>query len=95
MLRRHIEIKVVMTQDAHRFISETTLAALSRNPVATDIFSPAIRAVPHIDLAQNMDLLLIAPATANCIAKFSHGLADDFSQLFFLLHDHPFLWRQP
>lgn len=92
LLRRQMEIKVVMTPDAHRFISETTLAALSRNPVATEIFSSLpYGPVPHIDLAQNMDLLLIVPATANCIAKFSHGLADDLLSALFLATRSPVL----
>jgi phosphopantothenoylcysteine decarboxylase/phosphopantothenate--cysteine ligase len=92
LLRRQIEIKVVMTPDSLRFISATTVAALSRNPVATDIFSPQpYGPVPHIDLAQNIDLLLIAPATANCIAKFSHGLADDLLSALFLATQSPVL----
>lgn len=92
LLRRQIEIKVVMTPDSHRFISSTTFAALSHNPVATDIFShEPYGPAPHIELAQNLDLLLVAPATANCIAKFSHGLADDLLSALFLATQSPVL----
>ena len=90
--RRQMDIKVVMTPEASRFISETTLAALSRNPVATDIFSPqSYGMVPHIDLAQCMELFLVAPATANCIAKFAHGMADDLLSALFLATRSPTL----
>jgi phosphopantothenoylcysteine decarboxylase/phosphopantothenate--cysteine ligase len=90
--RKQMDIKVVMTPEASRFISETTLASLSRNPVATDIFSPQTYGmVPHIDLAQGMDLFLVAPATANCLARFAHGMADDLLSALFLAARSPTL----
>ncbi|MNH77061.1 Coenzyme A biosynthesis bifunctional protein CoaBC [compost metagenome] len=72
------EVKVIMTESATRFITELTLQALSRGPVYTDTFDekdPAV--ISHIDLADWADLVLVAPATANIIAKMSAGIADD------------------
>jgi len=90
--KRHMEIMVVMTADSQRFISPTTLAALSRNLVATDLFSSSpYGPIPHIYLAQNNDLLLVAPATAHCIAMFAHGLADDLLSALFLAQRSPVL----
>ncbi|MGA1843536.1 MAG: bifunctional phosphopantothenoylcysteine decarboxylase/phosphopantothenate--cysteine ligase CoaBC [bacterium] len=90
--KRHLEITVVMTADSQRFISPMTLAALSRNAVATNLFSPSpYGPVPHIHLAQHNDLLLVAPATAHCIAAFAHGLADDLLSALFLAQRSPVL----
>lgn len=68
----------VMTQDACRFIQPLTLQVLSRNPVATDLWKEGEGWQPgHIELADQADLLLVAPATAHCIAQFAQGLAPD------------------
>jgi phosphopantothenoylcysteine synthetase/decarboxylase len=65
-----------MTADATAFISPLTLQTLSKNPVMTSFFDEKENWRPgHIDLADNADLLLIAPATANIIAELAHGLA--------------------
>lgn len=72
------EIHVVMTRDATEFITPLTLQVLSRQPVTTDLYDEKADWHPgHIELADNADLLVVAPATANVIAKFAHGLADD------------------
>ena len=90
--RRRLEIRVVMTADSQRFISPITLAALSRNAVATDLFTPSpYGPAPHIHLAQHNDLLLVAPATAHCIAAFAHGLSDDLLSALFLAQRSPVL----
>ncbi|MGA1796625.1 MAG: bifunctional phosphopantothenoylcysteine decarboxylase/phosphopantothenate--cysteine ligase CoaBC [bacterium] len=90
--KRHLEITVVMTADSQRFISPMTLAAISRNAVATDLFSSSpCGPIPHIHLAQHNDLLLVAPATAHCIAAFAHGLADDLLSALFLAQRSPVL----
>jgi phosphopantothenoylcysteine synthetase/decarboxylase len=72
------EVSVVMTADALRFITPVCFRTLSRHPVVTDLYDEAEGWKPsHIELADAADLLLIAPATANTLAKLAHGLADD------------------
>ncbi|MCF8055195.1 MAG: bifunctional phosphopantothenoylcysteine decarboxylase/phosphopantothenate--cysteine ligase CoaBC [Desulfocapsa sp.] len=72
------DISVVMTEAASRFVTPLTFAALSGNPVFTDMFqAEEAHAISHIQLGQEADLVLIAPATANTIAKLAHGMADD------------------
>jgi phosphopantothenoylcysteine decarboxylase len=69
---------VVMTSGATQFISPLTLQTLSRYPVTTGVFDEKMSWHPgHIELADNADLLLVAPATADIIAKLAHGFADD------------------
>jgi phosphopantothenoylcysteine synthetase/decarboxylase len=71
-------VQVVMTADAQRFITPLPFKTLSRNPVITDLYDEEEGWQPaHIRLADEADLLLIAPATANLIAKLAHGLAND------------------
>jgi phosphopantothenoylcysteine decarboxylase len=68
----------VMTAEACKFIQPLTLQVLSRNPVATDLWKEGEGWQPgHIELADQADLLLVAPATAHCIALFAQGLAPD------------------
>ena len=78
-------IQVVMTRAAREFITPLTFAALSGQRVISDLFSnePGAAgslesAIDHIAVAQRTDLLLVAPATADVLAKFAHGVADDF-----------------
>jgi len=72
------EVRVIMTEGATKFIAPLTLQTLSRHPVATDVFDERDASrVQHIDLADSADLVVVAPATANIIAKMAHGLADD------------------
>jgi phosphopantothenoylcysteine decarboxylase len=71
-------VRVVMTADAQKFITPLPFKTLTRNPVVTDLYDEDEGWKPtHIELADAADLLLIAPATANVIAKIAHGLADD------------------
>lgn len=71
-------VHVVMTADAQRFITPLPFKTLSRHPVVTDLYDEEEGWKPtHITLADSADLLLIAPATANVIAKLAHGMADD------------------
>ena len=68
----------ILTAGASNFIQPLTLQTLSRNPVAEDLWNEGASWQPgHIDLADRADLLLVAPATAHCIAQFAHGLAPD------------------
>ncbi|MGQ4270448.1 bifunctional phosphopantothenoylcysteine decarboxylase/phosphopantothenate--cysteine ligase CoaBC [Nocardiopsis changdeensis] len=70
------EVRVVPTDEALRFVGEPTWAALSGNPVATGVWD-AVHEVPHVRIGQSADLVLVAPATANILAKAAAGLADD------------------
>jgi phosphopantothenoylcysteine decarboxylase len=71
-------VRVVMTADAQRFITPLPFKTLSRHPVITDLYDEEEGWKPtHIRLADEADLLLVAPATANVMAKLAHGLADD------------------
>lgn len=72
------QVRVVMTQSARKIISEHTLRTLSRNPVVSDLWEADEDWKPkHISLAEFAEVLLVAPASANTIAKFAHGIADD------------------
>jgi phosphopantothenoylcysteine decarboxylase len=78
LTKKKYDVRVVMTADAQRFITPLPFKTLTRNPVVTDLYDEDEGWKPtHIDLADTADLLLIAPATANVIAKLAHGLADD------------------
>lgn len=72
------DVRAVMTADAQKFITPLPFKTLTRNPVVTDLYDEDEGWKPtHIELADSADLLLIAPATANVIARMAHGLADD------------------
>ncbi|MBW2631226.1 MAG: bifunctional phosphopantothenoylcysteine decarboxylase/phosphopantothenate--cysteine ligase CoaBC [Deltaproteobacteria bacterium] len=78
LLKRGAEVKVIMTENAVRFIAPLTLQTLSGNPVYSDMFSLSGDAeIPHISLAQTADIIVVAPATANIIGKIASGIADD------------------
>jgi phosphopantothenoylcysteine decarboxylase len=78
LTKQGADVHVVMTADAQRFITRVPFQTLSRNPVVTDLYDDVDGWKPtHIKLADEAHLLLIAPATANTIAKMAHGLADD------------------
>lgn len=92
-LRDHgAEIRVVMTPAAAEFITPLTLQALSGNPVHTDLLDHAAEAaMGHIELARWADAVVIAPATANFIARLSNGLADDLLSTLCLATNAPLL----
>src|SRR5664280_2710921 len=78
LAKQGCEVRVVMTADALRFITPVCFKTLSRHPVVTDLYDEEEGWQPmHIKLADEADLLLIAPATANTIAKLALGLAND------------------
>lgn len=79
LLRREgVDVWVVMTEGACRFIGELTFRTLSRNPVACAMFDPPETWVPrHIALADRAAVFAVAPCTANVLAKLAHGIADD------------------
>lgn len=70
------DVRVVPTRDALRFVGEPTWAALSGNPVTTDVWE-SVHEVPHVRIGQEADLVVVAPATADLLAKAAHGLAGD------------------
>jgi len=77
--KRGHEVVAVMTHSATRFVGAITFEAITRRRVITDQFDPGMNAdIEHIALASTIDLLLIAPATANLIGKMANGIADDF-----------------
>jgi phosphopantothenoylcysteine synthetase/decarboxylase len=78
LTKQGCSVHVVMTTDAQRFITPLPFKTLSRNPVIADLYDEEEGWKPaHIRLADEANLLLIAPATANVIAKLAHGIADD------------------
>lgn len=71
-------VKVVLTRDAQKFITPLVFKTLSRQPVVTDLYDEEEGWKPtHITLADEADLFLVCPATANTLAKLAHGIADD------------------
>lgn len=93
MLKKEgFEVVVMMTEAATKFITPLTLETLSGREVITDMWdSYSDYKVPHIDIAKELDLLVIAPATANFIAKMAHGIADDFLSTLFIANIAPVL----
>ncbi len=90
LTRLGADVRVVMTHAAQQFITPMTMQALSGNDVRCDLFDPeAERAMGHIELARWADYLLIAPISANCIAKLAQGLADDLLSTLYLVTETP------
>jgi phosphopantothenoylcysteine decarboxylase len=78
LTKQGFNVRVVLTADAQKFITPLPFKTLSRNPVVTDLYDEEEGWKPtHIRLADESDLLLIAPATANVLAKLANGHADD------------------
>jgi phosphopantothenoylcysteine decarboxylase / phosphopantothenate---cysteine ligase len=79
------EVVAVMSKSARRFVGPLTFEAITRRAVVTDQWKPGANAdIEHISLASSIDLLLVAPATANTVGKFANGLADDFLSSLYL-----------
>lgn len=76
LVKAGADVQVVMTTAATQFVGPATFAAVSHRPVATDLFEDTER-VPHVRLAREADLIIVAPATAHTLARMAHGLADD------------------
>ena len=87
------EVSVVMTEAAHRFIGPTTFQALTGRPVASRMFATEDQPLgAHIEFADQADLLCVAPATANILAKAATGLADDLLSTLLLSFSGPTLF---
>ena len=74
--KKKAEVHIILTKNAARFVSAITFKSLTGNPVITKMFDSS-SFIPHISIAQLSDLILVAPATANIIAKAANGIADD------------------
>ena len=93
---RGIRVQVIMTDSAQEFVRPLTFAALSGEKVITGMFSPETgtepnidSAIEHIAVAQSMDALLVVPATADVLAKFAQGIANDFLTTVYLATTAP------
>ncbi|HTL01377.1 MAG TPA: bifunctional phosphopantothenoylcysteine decarboxylase/phosphopantothenate--cysteine ligase CoaBC [Vicinamibacterales bacterium] len=86
------DVIAVMTRNARRFVGPLTFEAITRHKVLTDQFAPGANSdIEHISIASSIDLLLVAPATANVIGKFANGIADDFLSSLYLATKAPVL----
>ena len=92
LVKEGIAVDVVMTAAATKFIAPMTMQALSGNPVLTDLWeSGSANAMGHIDLSRHADAIVVAPASADFIAKLAHGFADDLLSALCLARDCPLL----
>jgi len=90
--KRGHDVVAVMTRNARRFVGPVTLEAITRHPVVTSQWKAGANAdIEHISLASSIDLLLVAPATANLLGKFANGIADDFLSALYLATTAPVL----
>ncbi|HYP25797.1 MAG TPA: bifunctional phosphopantothenoylcysteine decarboxylase/phosphopantothenate--cysteine ligase CoaBC [Blastocatellia bacterium] len=90
--KRGAAVQVVMTSSATQFVGPLTFQAISGYPVISSMFAPTDDPeIKHIQIAQSVDLLLVAPATANLLAKFAHGIADDFLSTLYISATAPVL----
>jgi phosphopantothenoylcysteine decarboxylase/phosphopantothenate--cysteine ligase len=90
--KRGHDVVAVMTAAATRFVGAVTFEAITRRRVITDQFEPGANSdIEHIALASTIDLLLIAPATANIIGKLANGIADDFLSTLYIATQAPVL----
>lgn len=90
LIKAGAEVRVVLTPGAQHFVTAMTFQALTGNPVRTELFDAQHEAaMGHIELARWPDQIVIAPASANCIARLAHGLADDLLTTLALASDKP------
>ena len=90
LLREGATVQVVMTQSATKFVTPLTFEVLSGNPVSTDVFE-AHQEMKHLSLSEQADAIIIAPATANCLAKSALGLGDDLLSTLLLTAQCPLI----
>ncbi|ESR25847.1 bifunctional phosphopantothenoylcysteine decarboxylase/phosphopantothenate--cysteine ligase CoaBC [Lutibaculum baratangense] len=105
LVERGIEVRVVMTRGATEFVTPLTFSSLSRNKAMTELFSVTDEAeIGHIRLSREADLVVVAPATADLLAKMANGLADDLASAVLLATDktvlaapamNPRMWAHP
>jgi phosphopantothenoylcysteine decarboxylase/phosphopantothenate--cysteine ligase len=88
LIRDGHEVQAVLTRSAEEFVSAVMFASLTGRKVFTNLFEPSA-AIEHIEVAQSNDLLIVAPATANILAEFAHGLAGGFLSTLYLAFRGP------
>lgn len=102
--KRGAHVKVVMSEHATEFVGPLTFRALTNEPVAVGLFDDPSDPIHHISLAQEPDLVVVAPATANIIAKMANGIADDLISTTLLATPRPIviapamnngMWKAP
>ena len=89
LVKAGVEVHVIMTAAAQKLVCPQTFLTLSRQPVVTDLWALPDWQPGHVELARLAKLLVIAPATANCLAKMAHGIADDALSTCYLAHGGP------
>ena len=83
------QVQVIMTENARRFVTELTFQTLSRRPVVTSLWETPDWKPEHVALADEAQLFVVAPATANFIGKFANGIADDALSTFAITYSGP------
>jgi len=92
LLRNNVEVRVAMTEAGTKFVTPATFQALTGHPVATDLWNPGFpNAMAHIELSRGADAIVVAPATADFLAKLAHGIADDLLSATCLARNCPLL----
>ena len=92
LTKKGVQVQVVMTKHATEFVTPLSFHTLSQREVIVEQFEEKMTdPLAHINLVQNCDLFVVAPATANMIAKMAHGIADDFLSTSYLANDGPVL----
>ena len=96
LIRNGFDIKTIMTKSAHEFITPLSVASLTGQMPYTDIFNPNDEArMGHIQLARWADMIIIAPATSNIIAKIAHGICDDLASTCMMAQNAPHIIIAP
>ena len=92
--KESVNVQVAMTESALEFIGETSFSALSNHEVITNIFpsKKGDTGLEHINLAINLDAVIVAPATANILCKSANGIADDVVSTLLSICEHPVLF---
>ncbi len=92
LIRNNVEVQVAMTEAATRFVTPATFQALTGKPVITDLWDASFpNAMAHIELSRGVEAMLVAPASADFLAKLAHGLADDLLSTACLARNCPLL----
>jgi phosphopantothenoylcysteine decarboxylase/phosphopantothenate--cysteine ligase len=91
LVKSDFEVKTVLTKNALEFVTELNFKAITKNTTHTEMYAYS-DPIPHISLADWADLIVVAPATANMMAKSAHGIADDLMSSVLLAHTKPVLW---
>lgn len=91
LVQNGYNVHVLMTESATKLVTEQTFLTLSRNPVITSLWNSPEWRPEHVALSDQVGLLVVAPCTANFIAKLAHGIADDALSTFAITHAGPIL----